>query len=142
MSARPGRGRLPFDIGLTVMDTTTWRERTEGGGALDQTAEGLDGMDMILAECRDALGVVLVRVSSTVDARPRWDGLYGGLDEATATWVLFEVVLPALAREGLWPRAACHLEMGGGRVRVVGDGSAECRCGQPRSGPHRGKGPH
>ena len=132
----PGRRAvLPFAISFEVMDAdafATWAEVHAPGSA----APGpLIGLDVVVTRCVDRHGALLALASCPIDARSTWIGPYGGLDEATATWVAFEVLLPALRLSPHWPVAGVSLELGrDGQARLV---AASRVGGAGRADPER-----
>lgn len=123
------RAVLPFEISFEVMGAETFAAWSEARAPGYAPAPGrLVGLDVVVARCVDRHGALLALASCTVDARPAWTGPYGGLDEAAAAWVAFEVLLPALRAGPHWPATGVCLEMGAdGRARLV----SEARPGRP-----------
>jgi hypothetical protein len=118
----PGRRAvLPFEITFEVMDAdafAAWAAAHAPGSA--PGAAPLIGLDVVVARCVDRHGGLLALASCSVDTRPAWTGPYGGLDEATAAWVVFEVLIPALRMGPHWPGAGVGLELGrDGQARLT-----------------------
>ena len=120
-ATRGRRAVLPFEIRFEVMDADafpTWAEAHVPGPA--PGPRSLIGLDVVVARCFDRHGGLLALATCTVDTRSAWTGPYGGLDEATAAWVAFEVLLPALRLGPNWPGVGVSLELGpDGRARLV-----------------------
>ena len=137
MARRPPERRavLPFAITFEVMDAhafATWAEAHSPGSAL--ASGSLMGLDVVVARCIDLHGALLALASCPVDSRSAWTGPYGGLDEPTAVWVAFEVLLPALRLGPHWPGAGLSLQMDhDGQARLVAASRVAAR-GSDRSG--------
>ena len=118
----PGRRAvLPFEITFELMDAdafATWAAAHAPGSGLGTGP--LIGLDVVVARCFDRHGGPLALASCSVDTRPAWTGPYGGLDEATAAWVVFEALVPALRTGPHWPGVGVSLELGrDGRARLT-----------------------
>jgi hypothetical protein len=134
----PGRRAvLPFAINFEVMVADAFATWAEVHAPESAPGPGsLIGLDVVVARCVDRHGALLGLASCTVDTRPAWTGPYGGLDEATAAWVAFEVLLPALRLGPHWPGVGVCLEMGqDGEARLVAasrlGGPGRTDCGTP-----------